>query len=88
MTTLTVTARGQVTLRRDILQHLGVAPGDRIDVDLLPNAQAELRAAKRRGSAADLRGYLKRKTNGRRLSIDEIGEAIAAAGANSGAGRA
>lgn len=86
MTTLTVTARGQVTLRRDILQHLGVAPGDRIDVDLLPNAQAELRAAKRKGSVADLRGLLKRKTNGRRLSIEEIDAAIAKAGANAGAG--
>lgn len=88
MRTLTVTTRGQVTLRKDILQHLGVAPGDQIDVDLLPNAQAGLRAAKRRGSIADLRGYLKRKTNGRRLSIEKIGEAIAAAGKNDGAGRA
>ncbi len=87
MTTLTVTARGQVTLRKDILQHLGVAPGDQIDVDLLPNAQAELRAARRRGSVADLRGYLKGKTNGRRLSIEQIDEAIAKAGANAGSGR-
>lgn len=87
MTTLTVTARGQVTLRKDILQHLGVAPGDQIDVDLLPNAQAELRAARRRGSVADLRGYLKGKTNGRQLSIEQIDEAIAKAGANAGSGR-
>jgi bifunctional DNA-binding transcriptional regulator/antitoxin component of YhaV-PrlF toxin-antitoxin module len=86
MTRLTVTARGQVTLRKEILQHLGVAPGDRIDVDLLPGAQVELRAAKRQGSVADLRGYLKRKTNGQRLSIEEIDAAIAAAGASAGAG--
>jgi bifunctional DNA-binding transcriptional regulator/antitoxin component of YhaV-PrlF toxin-antitoxin module len=87
MTTLTVTSRGQVTLRRDILQHLGVAAGDRIDVDLLPDAQAGLRAARRRGSITDLRGVLKNKTNGRQLSIDDIGEAIAKAGANAGDGR-
>jgi bifunctional DNA-binding transcriptional regulator/antitoxin component of YhaV-PrlF toxin-antitoxin module len=87
MTTLTVTSRGQVTLRRDILRHLGVAPGDRIDVDLLPDAQAALRAANRRGSVTDLRGMLKSKTNGRRLSVDQIGEAIAETGASAGAGR-
>ena len=29
MTTLTVTARGQVTFRRDVLQHLGIRPGEK-----------------------------------------------------------
>ncbi|MEA0672209.1 AbrB/MazE/SpoVT family DNA-binding domain-containing protein, partial [Xanthomonas campestris] len=29
MTTLTVTARGQVTFRKDVLQHLGIRPGDK-----------------------------------------------------------
>ena len=33
--TLTVTAKGQITLRREVLEHLGVRPGDKIDVDLL-----------------------------------------------------
>jgi len=32
MTTLTVTAKGQVTLGRDVVGHLGVEPGDEIDV--------------------------------------------------------
>ena len=30
MTTLTVTARGQVTFRKDVLKHLGIQPGDKI----------------------------------------------------------
>ena len=30
MSTLTVTAKGQVTLRRDLLEHLGVQPGEKI----------------------------------------------------------
>ena len=30
MATLTVTARGQVTFRRDVLQHLGIQPGEKI----------------------------------------------------------
>jgi bifunctional DNA-binding transcriptional regulator/antitoxin component of YhaV-PrlF toxin-antitoxin module len=38
MSTLTVTAKGQVTLRKDILQHLGVHPGDKIAVEKLAEA--------------------------------------------------
>ncbi len=29
MTILTVTARGQVTLRKEVLNHLGLKPGDK-----------------------------------------------------------
>ncbi len=36
MSTLTVNAKGQVTLRKDLLKHLGVRPGDKIAVDKLP----------------------------------------------------
>ncbi|WP_144430426.1 MULTISPECIES: AbrB/MazE/SpoVT family DNA-binding domain-containing protein, partial [Pseudomonas syringae group] len=32
MTTLTVTARGQVTFRKDVLQHLGIRLGDKIEL--------------------------------------------------------
>jgi bifunctional DNA-binding transcriptional regulator/antitoxin component of YhaV-PrlF toxin-antitoxin module len=45
MTTLTVTAKGQVTLRQDVLQHLGVQPGENIELELLPNGRGLLRAA-------------------------------------------
>ena len=33
MSTLTVTAKGQVTLRKDLLQHLGVQPGEKVVVE-------------------------------------------------------
>src|SRR5215470_14060959 len=33
MSTLTITAKGQVTLRKDLLEHLGVRPGEKITVD-------------------------------------------------------
>lgn len=45
MATLTVTARGQLTLRKEVLQHLGIKPGDKIELDLLPDAKGLLRAA-------------------------------------------
>jgi antitoxin PrlF len=35
MTTLTVTAKGQITLRRELLQHLGIGPGQQVSVDKL-----------------------------------------------------
>ncbi|UVC10617.1 transcriptional regulator [Rhizobium sp. TH2] len=86
MTSLTVTARGQVTLRKDVLQHLGIEPGDKIHVDLLPDGRAEIKAGKPKGTIRDLRGFLRGKTNGRKLSIKEIGEAIAEAGSRAGRG--
>jgi bifunctional DNA-binding transcriptional regulator/antitoxin component of YhaV-PrlF toxin-antitoxin module len=33
MTALTVTAKGQITLRRELLQYLGIAPGQQVEVD-------------------------------------------------------
>jgi len=86
MSTLTITARGQVTFRREVLQHLGIRPGEKIDLDLLPDGKAELKAAQPKGSFRQLRGILKDKTNGARLSIAQINEAIAEAGAAAGAG--
>ena len=39
-TTLTITAKGQITLRRAVLEHLGVGPGDKLVMDLLPDGRA------------------------------------------------
>lgn len=84
MTTLTVTARGQVTFRKDVLQHLGIRPGDRIRLDLLPDGRAELRADAPDGSWDDLQNFFTGKTNGARLSIEDIDDLIAEAGAAAG----
>jgi len=43
MKALTVTAKGQVTLRKDLLEHLGVQPGDKIAVDKLPGGRIEIK---------------------------------------------
>lgn len=85
MTTLTVTARGQVTFRKDALTHLGIGPGDRIRLDSLPDGRAELRAERPAGSWRVLHGLLRGKGNGARSSVEEIGDAIAEAGAAPGA---
>jgi hypothetical protein len=77
MTALTVTACGQVTFRKDVLKHLGVQPGGRIRLDLLPDGRAELKADQANGSWRELEGLLKGKTNGARLSIKELNDAVA-----------
>jgi len=88
MTTLTVTARGQVTFRKEVLQHLGIKPGEKIELALLPNGRAELRAIAPRDPIRALHGLLKGKTNGTVLTIEEMNQAIAEAGAASGSGEA
>jgi hypothetical protein len=72
MKKLTVTMRGQITLTKDVLQHLDVPRGGKIRLDLLPDGRAELRADGPAGSWRDLSGMLKGKGNGARLSIEEL----------------
>jgi bifunctional DNA-binding transcriptional regulator/antitoxin component of YhaV-PrlF toxin-antitoxin module len=79
MTTLTVTAKGQVTLRKDLLEHLGVHPGEKITVDKLPNGRIEVKADRPTGKISDAFGCLKGKRKGRVMSIEEMNE-IAARG--------
>lgn len=78
MSTLTVTAKGQVTLRKDILKHLGVHPGEKITVDKLPDGRIEMKAVRPTGKISDIFNIWKRE-GGPSLSIEEINE-IAARG--------
>jgi antitoxin PrlF len=58
MPTLTVTAKGQVTLRRELLRHLGVQPGQQIEVSLLPGGRIQVRAVQPPGSIDSFIGCL------------------------------
>ena len=78
MITLTVTAKGQVTLRKDVLKHLGVNPGGKIAINKLPAGRIEIRAAQPTGKISDAFGFLKRN-EGPSLSIEEMNK-IAAGG--------
>jgi len=80
MATLTVTERGQVTLRKEYLQHLGVRPGEKIELTLLPNGRGEIKAVPQRGRIEDLFGCLAGKTDVR-LTIEEINDATSEAAA-------
>lgn len=76
MTTLTITSKGQVTLRKDVLEHLGVRPGDKIEVEKLPNGGVRVSATQKSGKFSDLSGVLKRPGQPV-LSIEEMNEVIA-----------
>jgi len=77
MATLTVTARGQVTFRRDVLQHLGIRPGEKIELDKLPDGRVELRAVRPAGSIQGFFGLLAGKTS-KVATLDEIDDAAGA----------
>ncbi len=76
MSKLTVTAKGQVTLRKDLLEHLGVRPGEKVSVEKLPDGRIEVRAARPTGKISDAFDFLKRK-GGPSLSIEEMNQIIA-----------
>lgn len=78
MSILTVTAKGQVTLRKEFLEHLGVRAGDKIAVEKLPGGRIEVRAPAPAGDIADVFDQLKSE-NRPALSLEEIDE-IAARG--------
>jgi bifunctional DNA-binding transcriptional regulator/antitoxin component of YhaV-PrlF toxin-antitoxin module len=74
--TLTVTAKGQVTFRKDVLKHMGLQPGQKVELDLLPDGRIQLSAARPKGSIEDFIGCLAGKTT-KVATIEEINEAIA-----------
>lgn len=76
MTTLTVTARGQVTFRKEVLQHLGIKPGEKIELDLLPDGRGLLKAARSTGTIDGFLGLLAGRTK-KIATIEELNEAIA-----------
>lgn len=71
MAILTVTARGQVTFRKDILAHLGIKPGEKIELDLLPDGRGILKAARTTGSIDGFVGLLAGQTK-KIATIEEI----------------
>lgn len=75
MTTLTVTAKGQVTLKKELLRHLGVKPGQMIEVDALPGGQLAIKAAQRKGGWDEIYGMLAGETD-KVATIDDMNEAI------------
>ncbi len=76
MTTLTVTARGQVAFRKEVLRHLGIKSGDKIELDLLPDGRGLLKAVRPTGTIDGFVGLLAGRTR-KVATLEEINEAAA-----------
>jgi bifunctional DNA-binding transcriptional regulator/antitoxin component of YhaV-PrlF toxin-antitoxin module len=76
LATLTVTSRGQVTFRKEVLQHLGIKPGEKIELDLLPDGRGVLKAARPTGDITSFVGLLAGRTK-KVATIEEINDAAA-----------
>lgn len=75
MPVLSTTARGQVTLRKEIFQHMGIKPGDKIEIECLPNGEFRGKAVRPKGKIEDVFGILAGKTDVK-LTIEEMNEAV------------
>ena len=65
-----------MTLRKDLLAHLGIQPGQRVDVEVLPGGRLELHAEQATGSIHGFIGLLAGRS-ARRASLEEMNEAAA-----------
>lgn len=74
MNTMTLTAKGQFTLNKQLLEHLRVKPGEKVLINKLPDGSLSVRAENNLLNIDSLRGIIKTDIN---LSDEEIQESIA-----------
>ena len=72
---LTITSKGQVTLRRSVLDHLGAGPGDRLVLEMLPDGRVEVKAASK-GKIKSFFGCLSDYA-GKPMTIEQMNDIIA-----------
>ena len=75
MPTATITSKGQITLPREVRDHLHVREGDRVEFEI--GRDGEVRVRPMTGSVEELFGMLRRPGTPPR-SLEEIDEGMAA----------
>lgn len=78
MASLKITMTGLATLARNLLQHLGIKPGERIDIDKMPDGELRVRAARPAGTIENFIGRHAGKVK-KPMTIEEMNE-LAVAG--------
>lgn len=76
MTTLTVTAKGQITLKQELLRHMNIAPGQKVAVSRLPDGRIAISAPAKKASIKAFSGSLARKGLPK-LTIEQINKITA-----------
>lgn len=76
-TTLRLTAKNQLTLKKEFINHLGINIGDEMEVFKLPDGALKIQAKQptSKKTFADISGILRNKTTVA-LTIDEINHAV------------
>jgi AbrB family looped-hinge helix DNA binding protein len=81
MATLTITPEGTLTVPKELIQDIGMKPGEQVEVERLSNGSVILKPSaavalpKKTGKIEDLFGCLAGKSNVH-LTIEEMNEAI------------
>jgi bifunctional DNA-binding transcriptional regulator/antitoxin component of YhaV-PrlF toxin-antitoxin module len=73
--TLKITSKGQVTFRKEVLDQLGVRPGDRITTDFVAPGRVKVTAAQPKAKLDRFVGSLK-ATGSRVLSVEDMREVV------------
>ncbi len=71
MSSLKLSSKSQVTLKKDVLRHLGIKPGDRIEIDLQPDRKVSIQASRPGKPIDSFVGILHHPDNPV-LSLDDI----------------
>ncbi|MDR0275432.1 MAG: type II toxin-antitoxin system PrlF family antitoxin [Burkholderiaceae bacterium] len=86
---LMLTARGQFTFNKSLMQHLGVQAGEKVSIKKLPDGKIEIQAKKNKISSDELFSRLRTlapslNPGNRTCSTEEIDAAIAKGYATAG----
>jgi bifunctional DNA-binding transcriptional regulator/antitoxin component of YhaV-PrlF toxin-antitoxin module len=73
--TLRITSKGRVTFRKEVLDQLGVRPGDKITVEFIAPGRAQVTAARPEATLERFVGSLKAAEN-RTLSVEDMREIV------------
>lgn len=74
-----------MTLRKELLGHLGVSPGQRVDVEMLPGGRIQIQAERPPGTIEAFIGLLAGQTD-RTATLEELDAAAAEGWADGCAG--
>lgn len=75
MTTLTITHKGQITLRKELLRHLHLVPGQRVEVVPQPDGTLSIAPQKPKHDITAIFG-MGPKPSGDPLTLEEMDQAV------------
>ncbi|MCL2308262.1 MAG: AbrB/MazE/SpoVT family DNA-binding domain-containing protein [Proteobacteria bacterium] len=77
---ITLSGRGQFTLNKGFMEHLGVKPGEQVSIHKMPDGKLEISAKKDKWTVDEAKAYFSHLlgNNTTHLTIDEMNATIAA----------